>query len=121
MRSVTGINNQILYAKMESELRSILPEEILARNPVFKLKGNRNHIFLNWITGSHNEICFRRLYLEIALHCESTPIRSMERRQAFDLQAHDLSHKFGQFVRSGIHENQGGCEYGLSYHRMSYP
>ena len=79
------------YDQMIASLRANLPSPILARKPEFRVKSNRLQIFLDGIRGSHYEMCFRRDYHEFALHFESTPGRSLARRQAFDPHLQELS------------------------------
>lgn len=72
-----------------------------------QFKSNRMHITLSDITGLHYEICLRQDYHEIALHFQSTPERSLARRQVFDPKLSDLSTALGRHVQSGKLENRG--------------
>lgn len=70
---------------------------------------NRMRIYFNRarIKGSHYEICFRGNYYEFALHFESSPAKSLERRQAFDSHLGDLTSQIGRNIKSGKLENRG--------------
>jgi hypothetical protein len=95
------------FGEMQNHLLAKFSQSILVRRPRFKVRGNRMQIYLNLIRGSHYEMCFRRKYHEFALHFESTPGRSLARRQAFDPHLRKLSERIGHNVRSGPHENRG--------------
>ena len=104
---ISTIDYETFYSQMRTNLRTLLPENILAHKPEYKVRGNRMAIYLDQIAGSHYEICFRQGYHEFALHFESTPERSLARRQVFDPLLVQLSEKVGKQVRSGRHENCG--------------
>ena len=95
------------YDRLIKDLRNGLPKSILARDPDFKVRSNRLQIYMDGISGSHYEMCFRRNYHEFALHFESTPERSLERRKAFDPYIDELSIKLNYNVNSGPLENRG--------------
>ena len=101
------LSYDVFYSEMQARLKWLLPQEVIARKPEFKVRSNRMHIVLDRITGSHYEICLRREYHEIALHFQSTTERNLERRRAFDPLLEELSKTLGYPVRSGKLENQG--------------
>ncbi|MBU0511573.1 MAG: hypothetical protein KKD28_13260 [Chloroflexi bacterium] len=101
------LDYEAFYTELQARLRTLLPDNILAYKPDYKVRSNRLQIFLDRITGSHYEICLRCSYHEIALHFESTPERSLARRQGFDPLLKYLSDTLGRRVRSGKHENRG--------------
>ena len=109
--SSLGYDN--FYTEMQARLRTLLPDNILDCKPKYKVDGNRMQISLDQITGSHYEICLRHSdYHEIALHFESTPERSLARRQAFDPLLKQISDAVSsdtvrRHVQSGKHENRG--------------
>jgi hypothetical protein len=101
------LDYETFYSEMQTRFRKLLPARILSLKPVYKVRSNRMAIYLDRITGSHYEICLRQTYHEIALHFESTPERSLERRRAFDPLLNELSKKLGRHVQAGKHENKG--------------
>jgi hypothetical protein len=98
---------EAVHDQMKSNLLKGFPAEVRSRKPDFKIRGNRNAIYLDRMPGSHYEICFRRDYYEFALHFQSTAERSSERRQAFDPHLSNLSHRIGVTVKAGKLENKG--------------
>ena len=98
---------EIFYERLIQYLRANLPLEVSRRKPKYKTRSNRMQIFLEDIKGSHYEMCFRRGCHEFALHFESTPSRSLSRKQAFDPHLDSLGEKLGEVIRSGPHENRG--------------
>jgi predicted transglutaminase-like cysteine proteinase len=99
-----------IFEKIIGDLKLSLPKEILNQRPEFEhSQPNRLRIYLNksLFSGTHYEICFRKTYNEFALHFESTPAKSLERRQSFDPFLNDISKKVGQFIKSGPLENKG--------------
>jgi hypothetical protein len=68
---------------------------------------NRLRIYLDRIKGTHYEICFRQNYYEFALHFESSPSISLERRKAFDPHIDQISSQVGERIKSGPLENKG--------------
>lgn len=107
MISGSALSYDVIYTDMQAESRKLLPKSVLSRKPEYKVRGNRMAIYLDGITGSHYEMCFRQAYHEIALHFQSTPTRSLARRQAFDPHLQGLSSKVGKTIRSGKLENRG--------------
>jgi hypothetical protein len=104
---VVTLSYEEVHAQLKSDLLKLFPTEVRSRKPDFKIKGNRMAIYLDRMPGCHYEICFRGAYYEFALHFQSTPERSLERRQAFDPHLSDLTHKMGFTVMSGKLENKG--------------
>jgi hypothetical protein len=96
-----------VYEQIQAGLQNSFSIHTLFRKPQFKIKNNRMQIFLDQNKESHYEICFRRDYYEFVLHFESTPARSIARRQTFDPYLDEFTLKVGQPVRSGKHEDQG--------------
>ncbi len=68
---------------------------------------NRLRIYLDRIKGTHYEICFRQNYYEFALHFESSPSISLERRKVFDPHINQISSQVGERIKSGPLENKG--------------
>jgi hypothetical protein len=101
------ISYEIFDEEMISRLRELVPSRFMMRKPKFKVRSNRMQIYLDRITGSHYEICLRKQYHEMALHFESTPERSLERRQAFDPLLGQIRQEIGHRVNSGPLENRG--------------
>ena len=97
-----------IFEQFQAGLIQRFPPEVTYRKPRFEhSRTNRMRIYLDRISGSHYEICFRGGYTEFALHFESTPAKSLERRQAFDPHLQALTQKVGALVRSGRLENKG--------------
>jgi hypothetical protein len=98
-----------IFEQIKAGLMRQFPVEIKYRKPVFEHTPNRNRmrIYLDGIAGSHYEICFRQAYFEFALHFESTPARSLARRQAFDPHREKLTKQVGVLVKTGPVENKG--------------
>ena len=110
--NTSSLGYDTFFTEMQTRLRTLLPDNILARKPEYKVRSNRMQIFLDRITGSHYEICLRGDYHEIALHFESTPERSLARRQVFDPLLKQISDAVSsdtvrRHVQSGKHENCG--------------
>lgn len=100
-------NYAVVFEQIIANLKSHMTPEIYLRNPRFEVRGNRLQIFLDGISGSHYEICFRQAYYEFALHFESTAERNLERRQAFDAHLDVYAQIISRPVYSGKLENQG--------------
>ena len=97
-----------IFEQIQAGLMQRFPHEVTYRKPHFEHSApNRLRIYLDRISASHYEICFRGGYYEFALHFESTPAKSLERRQAFDPHLQELTQQVGALVRSGPLENKG--------------
>jgi len=109
LMDTSNLDYDTFYTEMQARLCTLLPGNILARKPRYKVRGNRLQIFLDRdrITGSHYEICLHRSYHEIALHFESTSERNLARRQVFDPLLKQLSDTVDRHVQSGKLENRG--------------
>lgn len=100
----------IIFEQIKLGLLDRFPREAINTKAEFEHSTpNRMRIYFNRtrIKGSHYEICFRGNYYEFALHFESSPAKSLERRQAFDSHLGDLSNKIGRNIMSGKLENRG--------------
>jgi len=96
------------FEQIQAGLRKRFSPELTYRKPRFEHSTpNRMRIYLDNISGSHYELCFRQAYFEFALHFESASLMSLERRQFFDPHVQELTQKVGKTVRSGPLENRG--------------
>jgi hypothetical protein len=101
-------NYDIIFEQIKTGLIERFPPEVTYRKPRFEYStSNRMRIYLDRIPGSHYQITFMRDRYEFALHFESTPNKSLERRQAFDQHLQKLTEQVGTLVKSGRIENKG--------------
>ena len=99
-----------IFEQIIAGLIERFPPEVMHHKPEFEhSQPNRMRIYIDRdrIKGSHYEICFRGGYYEFALHFESSPAKSLERRQAFDPHLQELADQVGQFIKSGPLEKKG--------------
>jgi len=97
-----------IFEEIISGLIQRYPPEFINRNPKYdRSASNRLRIYLDRMKGAHFEICFRRDYYEFALHFESSPAISLERRGAFDPFIEQLTTSVGVKIKSGPLENRG--------------
>lgn len=100
----------IIFEQIKLGLLDRFPREAIYNKAEFEHSTpNRMRIYFNRerIKGAHYEICFRGNYYEFALHFESSPAKSLERRQAFDSHLGDLTNQIGRKIKSGPLENKG--------------
>lgn len=97
-----------IFDQIKAGLFHRFPSAVIYRKPDFRYSHrNRMQIMLDRITGSHYQITFMGERYEFALHFESTPVKSLERRQAFDPFIKELTKQVGTLVKSGPIENMG--------------
>ena len=97
-----------IFEQIKAGLIERFLPEITYRKPKFEHSTpNRMRIYMDRVTGSHYQITFMRDRYEFALHFESTPAMSLQRRQAFDPYVQDFTRQIGISVKTGKIENKG--------------